>query len=530
MVSAVSLVASVIAGMGAGVLLLSILARGRFKQAARDAAALAAETRTEAAGIVRAAAERASVEGERLAEITAGEIAGERQGLGEYETDLAERERLVESRERQTRDIESRLGEEDRALERWRETGRRLDERSATAQAELLRRLEAIGGLERREAQAQWIKDQVGRAKLRTMMRMRTAEELLENDAVIASRRIMAVAVDRYDGVGHLERSQNTIQVPDRRTLLTLADTGGAAYAAFLEVVGCELWCDEEAQTLTIRGDDPLGREISRRVLRQLANRSISSPQKVRNIAGHVIGEVEREVQNAAKKAARVLAVEPMHPEIANLVGRLKFRLSYSQNQWKHAIEVGYFCGMLAAEMKLDVKQARRGGLLHDIGKAMTHDHEGSHAVLGAEVARRCGEDEIIANAIGAHHNDETPNSPIANVVAAADAMSGARPGARRENAASYMGRIQEIQRIAAGFPNVERADIMHAGREVRIVVSGEERADTGSRTRDQTDFPDADLQPLAKEIARALEREITYAGQIRVTVIRESRSVAIAR
>ncbi len=530
MISAVSAVASVIAGLGAGGLLLSLLARGRLKQAERDAASLASQTHNESTRLTQEADAQADVQRERLARERVAEAERERQELEEYETELRERERLVDSRERQTRDIESRLVHDEETLERLRVKAHALGERSDQARAGILQQLEARAALGRQEAEAQWIKDRVSRAKLQAKMRVRAAEELADQESILDSRRIMACAVDRYNGVGHLERVQNTILIQDKRTLLALGDQEGPGHAAFVEAIGCELWCDEEAQTLTIRGDDPLAREISRRVLRQLANRSISSAQKVRSIASHVQGEVDREVHNAAKRAVRVLGLEQVDPEIMNLVGRLKFRLSYSQNQWKHAIEVGHLAGMLAAEMKLDVQLARRCGLLHDIGKAMTHSHEGSHAVLGAEVARRCGEQEVVANAIGSHHNDEPMNSPYALLITAADAMSGARPGARRENAASYMGRIQEIQRIATGFPNIERADIMHAGREVRIVVAGEERGDVDDRGHDQAPVSDADLRPLAREIAERLERELTYAGQIRVTVIRESRSVAIAR
>jgi len=212
-------------------------------------------------------------------------------------------------------------------------------------------------------------------------------------------------------------------------------------------------------------------------------------------------------------------------------VGRLKFRLSYSQNQLKHAIEVGYLAGMIAQELGLNVLQARRGGLLHDIGKAMTHDHEGSHAVLGAEVARRCGEEEIIANAIGSHHNDEPMETPIAHIVTAADAISGARPGARRETVTLYLDRINSIQKIASRSKAVERVDVMHAGREVRVVIAGQDRGDIEDTDQRSTiDFDDEQLHPLAEEIARELEEEVIFPGQIRVTVIRESRSVSIAK
>jgi ribonuclease Y len=279
-----------------------------------------------------------------------------------------------------------------------------------------------------------------------------------------------------------------------------------------------------------VRGDDPLARELARRVLRQLAALKDCDPDKIRAAARTLKMEVDREVQAAGRRAARVLEVGRLHPDILHLVGRLKYRLSYSQNQWRHSIEVGYLAGMMAEELGLDVAQARRGGLLHDIGKAMTHDHEGSHAVLGAEVARRCGEEEIVANAIGAHHNDEPPKSAIAHIVTAADAMSGARPGARRESVTQYLNRIQDLQRIASRSPAVRRVDIMQAGREVRVVVAGEERgAIDASERHDGPIVADADIQPLAQEIARSIQSELTFAGQIKVTVIRESRSVAIA-
>ena len=221
--------------------------------------------------------------------------------------------------------------------------------------------------------------------------------------------------------------------------------------------------------------------------------------------------------------------MEKVHPDIVSLIGRLKFRLSYSQNQLLHAVEVARLAGVLAEELGLNVKHAMRGGLLHDIGKAMTHDHEGSHAVLGAEVARRCGEMEVIANAIGAHHNDEPMNTPIAYVVTAADALSGARPGARRETASLYLARMQQLADIAhSSGRGVERVDIMHAGREIRLAVPGSEKL-VGEKARESR-YDDAAMIDLAEDLAKTIEEEVIYPGQIRVTVIRESRASAVAR
>ena len=528
-----TLLASLLVGLGGGLLLVRVLGRGLLHQAERDAAALRAQTGAETAALGAEARERAERQRLELERRSRDELARERADLEEYEGELGERESLLASREAQLDGAEeaARVAEE-----RIAALGARADELRAAADAALERTLQGLeerASLTREAALSRTIRERVGRFELATARRLRRAEEQIEQNAVPQSRRVMTVAVDRYQGVGHLERIHNTIAIPDRATLLALGDPGGPAYAVFQERIGCELWCDEEGGSLTVRGDDPLAREVARRVLRQLANRAIGDPDRVREIADTVLDEVHREVHNAARKAARALGLGPMDPAIAELVGRLKFRLSYSQNQWKHAIEVGHLAGMMAEELGLDVGLARRGGLLHDIGKAMTHEREGAHAVLGAEVARRCGEHETVANAIGSHHNDEPPATAIAHVVTAADAMSGARPGARREHAAAYLGRIQDIQRIAAGFPAVERVDIMHAGREVRVVVAGDERGDVDDRAATRHGrqlLRDHDLHPLAQDISRAIEEEITFAGQIRVTVIRETRSVAVAR
>ena len=297
-----------------------------------------------------------------------------------------------------------------------------------------------------------------------------------------------------------------------------------------IEQIGFELrTIAEKKNTLLVQGDNPLAREVARRVIRQLANRSITAPNKVRAISSRTREEVEREVQNAGRKATRIFGMKNVHPEVLELVGRLKFRLSYSQNQLKHAIEVAYLSGLMAEELGLNIAHAQRGGLLHDIGKALTHEREGSHAVLGAEVARRCGEDEVIANAIGSHHHDEPMETPIATIVTAADALSGARPGARRETATLFLERVQQIEEIARRDSGVERVEIMHGGREVRVIVGGQQLGHDAAEQKGKSPIGDEALHPLAEDIAQDIEDEVIYPGQVRVTVIRESRATSIA-
>jgi ribonucrease Y len=458
------------------------------------------------------------------------DLKAEEQDLVDCEAELTEREAVATTREHDMSEVEAEAKAAEAAALKVKEEALLTDAERDELIAKVQAKLEEVSGLSREDAVCQLVLERTEKATLAMQILARDREEIANKEAPESASRLMGTIVDRYDGIGHLERIQNTIEIPDEKALAALADTTGPTYAAFTQAINCELLCDVGQKTATVRGDDPLAREVARRALRQLANRAFVAADKIRAIADQVKDEVEHEVQNAGRKAARQLNLRDIHPEILHLVGRLKFRLSYSQNQLKHSIEVATIAGMLAEELGVDPQLARRSGLLHDIGKAMTHDHEGSHALLGAQVARKCGEREDVANAIGSHHNDEPMSSPLAFVVTAADALSGARPGARRESVTQYVSRIEEIQAIAGRSPAVRRVDVMHAGREVRVIVAGEEKGAIDDAERQGgVVLADRELQPLAAEIARTLEKEVTYAGQIRVTVIRESKAVAIA-
>jgi ribonuclease Y len=279
------------------------------------------------------------------------------------------------------------------------------------------------------------------------------------------------------------------------------------------EISNVKLTIAEDGSAVRLEGQDSFGREIARRTVARVGKHGWKG--EPRKMIEQIKEDLEREVFDLGKRAFKELQIPRAHPDIVKLVGRLNWRTSYTQNQWKHAVEVAFLCGMMASELGLDVRLARRAALMHDIGKSLTHAIDGSHAVIGADYARRLGESELVANAIGAHHTDEPFNSAYAYLVAAADALSGARPGARREQQDNYAEKLADLERIGNGFRGVERAFAVQGGREVRVYVDEQ--------------VQDLRAVELSSEIARKISDEMTFPGQIKVTVIREKRAVEIA-
>jgi ribonucrease Y len=331
------------------------------------------------------------------------------------------------------------------------------------------------------------------------------------------AKRIMGIAVGRFAGHYLTERHLSVVPVAARPEL------GEDELRAIEEVLnGVKLAFTDARDGVRLEGLDGVGREVARRALYRIArgngdgNGNGNGRGKARSVARAAADEVGRELDELGRRAFEVLEIPRAHPEIVVLVGRLNFRTSYTQNQWKHAVEAGFLCGMMADELGLDRRVARRAALLHDIGKALTHELDGSHAVIGADYARRLGEPEVVANAIGAHHTEEPFASPYAYLVAAADAMSGARPGARRQNEDNHVARLADLERVSRGFPGVEEAFAVQGGREVRVYVR-EDRVD------------DLGAVQLSTAIADTISRQMVFPGQIKVTVIREFKAVETA-
>ena len=328
----------------------------------------------------------------------------------------------------------------------------------------------------------------------------------------------MEIAAGRYQNHFLTERNISNIRIEPAVAEVLVADDG-SVHHAIEQVANVQLLLAEDHGAVRLDGLDGVGREVARRALAKLAKKPQAAAEarnQPQEFATKIRTQLEQEIRTLGKKAFQVLEVPRAHPEIVELVGALNYRTSYTQNQWLHAVEASFLAGMMAAELGLDEKLARRATLMHDIGKALTHKIEGSHAVIGADIARRLGEPELVANAIGAHHADEPPNSVYAYLVAAADAMSGARPGARREATEGFSTKVEDLERIGRSYRGVLDAHAVHGGRELRVYVR-------------ERDVDDVRVVELSSEIAERVSEELTFPGQIKVTVIRAYEAIATA-
>jgi ribonuclease Y len=356
-------------------------------------------------------------------------------------------------------------------------------------------------------------------ARVAAAQLLRTVDQSgADPEHVRGAKRIMGIAVGRFSGHYLTERLHGLISLPVGMSLEAVAGKDEANLRAIESAANIKLLVTEEKDALRLEGLDGVAREVARRTVTWLGRHQNAAGEAaaVARAARDVAQALDRELMDLGRRAFSSLEIPAAHAEIVALVGRLNYRTSFTQNQWKHAVEAAFLCGMMADELGLDLKVARRAALMHDIGKALTHELDGSHAVIGADYARRLGESEIVANAIGAHHTDEPFSSPYAYLVAAADAMSGARPGARRQMEDNYVARLDDLERITRSFRGVEEAYAVQGGREVRIYVAEDKVDDRGSIE-------------MSAEIARRISAEMTFPGQIRVTVIREMRAVEIA-
>ncbi len=457
------------------------------------------------------------------------------------ELELKSKDELIKKRDELEAEAARRRAEmeknEDRAQKRREELDRRMDklERDQQAlnkrQSQLDRRsadldkregqqvaeLERIAQLSQEEAKAQLLATVETSARADMARTIRQIEDEAKAEGERRARELIAVAIQRVATDQVQELAVSVVTIPSDEMKGRIIGRNGRNIRAFEMAAGVDVIVDDTPEAVTISSFDPIRREVARRSLAKLIGDGRIHPAHIEKLVDDCRRDVESAIKEAGEEAAYEAGVPGLHPEVLRLLGRLKFRTSFGQNQWGHAIETSLLAGVLAAEMGADVAMAKAGGLLHDLGKAIDHEVEGTHAAIGAEFARRHGVSPKIVNCIAAHHHEVNQESVEAVIVEVADAISGSRPGARRESLDLYVKRIRTLEEIATSYKGVEQAYALQAGREVRIIVEPEQVDDLGAIE-------------LSKSIAKKIEETMQYPGQIKVTVIREKRATEYAK
>ncbi len=377
--------------------------------------------------------------------------------------------------------------------------------------------LERVAGFDSRAAKDELLQRVEDEARRDAMVLVRDIETRAREEADRRARRILATAVQRMAGSVVNETATSVVQLPSEAMKGRIIGRDGRNIRTFEAVTGVDLIVDDTPEAVSVSSFDPVRREVARLALVRLVEDGRIHPASIEEALEKATAEVEQSIKDAGEWAMLEVGVSRVHSELVTLLGRLKYRTSYGQNVLSHLVESSHIAGMLAAELGIDPEEAKRAAFLHDLGKAVTHEVGGSHALIGAEIARRFGEEAGIVHAIEAHHNEVEPRTLTAVIVQAADSVSAARPGARSERFESYVRRLERLEELAGSFDGVERVFAMQAGREVRVVV------DPGT-------VDDAAAADLARSVARRLEADLQYPGQIEVTVIREYRAKDYAR
>jgi ribonucrease Y len=478
-------------------------------RAATDAEQLRARAVAEAEGIVRRATEAAeqATQGRREVE---EEIRAVKEEIRELRGDLERRELRLSEREQ-------RLDDETRRLEERRQG---LDERATTlaeADVQVQTELQRVAGLTADQAKAELVSAMENQAKREAAVIVRDIENEARAEADKRARKIVTLAIQRVSVEQTSESVVSVMHLPGDEMKGRIIGREGRNIRAFESVTGVNLIIDDTPEAVLLSCFDPVRREIARLTLERLVADGRIHPQRIEDAYERGKAEIELLCQRAGEDAMTELGITDMHPELIVLLGRLRYRTSYGQNVLQHLIESAHIAGMMASELRMDSLLLKRCTVLHDIGKALTHEVEGSHALIGAEIARKYGESDDVVHAIEAHHNEVEVHTVEAVLTQAADAISGGRPGARRESLEMYVKRLERLEQIASERDGVEKVFAMQAGREIRVMVKP-----------DRVD--DIQAQVIARDIAKQVEEELTFPGQIRVTVVRESRATEFAR
>ena len=438
------------------------------------------------------------------------EVEREEKRVQDREIVLDRKFDVLEQREKDVGRRGSELGRKEKSIaEREQELDKLVGEER--------RRLEALAGMSVEQAKAELIHRLEAEAEADAANRLREIRETARRNAEREARKIVALAVQRIAAEQTAEIAVSAVSLPNDEMKGRIIGREGRNIRAFELATGVDVIIDDTPDTVVVSCFDPVRREVARLALEKLVSDGRIHPGRIEEVVNKARREVDAGIIETGEQAAYETGITGLHPELIKLIGRMKWRTSYGQNILSHSKEVAFLAGIMAAELGLDVPMAKRGALLHDVGKVLTHEHEGTHVQLGVEVATKYGEHPLVVNCIAAHHDDVPHESEVSVLVQAADAISGSRPGARREAFETYVKRLEGLERIASSYRGVDKVFAIQAGREIRVLVTPE-------------DVDDVRMSSLSEEIARRIEAELQYPGQIKVVVIRETRAVDFAR
>jgi ribonuclease Y len=516
-----TLVGGVVAGVVVGVVIALVLIRNSanstLKKSQTEATDVVAKAKSEALELVRKAELEGKSEYLKIKETAEKEVEGVRKEMREQEQRLQKREDILDRKldtlgikEKNLENLERSLADRKKNVEGKE---KQLDETLAQ-QKDMLLRITNMSTDEARQLVLSRVENEV---RHDTALLVQRIEDQAKDEAKIKSTNILLQAMQRYAAEVTSEGTTKSVEIPSDDMKGRIIGREGRNIRAFEQATGVDVIIDDTPGVITVNCFDPVRREVAKITMEKLIADGRIHPARIEEIVDLTQKEIENNIRAMGKKAVLECNIQGVHPKVVEMLGRLHYRTSYGQNVLRHSIEVAFLSQMIADELGLDGTMARRAGLLHDIGKSMDHDQEGGHPAIGMEFCRKLGEPESILNVIGGHHNDIPSTTPFTPIVMAADAISGARPGARRETLERYIKRLQELEGIATSFPGVRQAFAIQAGREVRVIVDPERCDDATSRL-------------IARDIAKRIQAEMTYPGEIRVTVLREVRAVDFAR
>jgi ribonuclease Y len=438
------------------------------------------------------------------------EVEKEERRLGERETTLDRKFDVLDQRDKDLSRRASDFGRREKIVADREEELRKLV-------AEERQRLEQLAGMSAHDAKAELMRRLEEEAQADAANKLREIRERARRDAEREAKKIVALAIQRIAAEHTAESTVSAVSLPSDEMKGRIIGREGRNIRAFELATGVDVIIDDTPDTVVVSCFDPIRREVARLALEKLVSDGRIHPGRIEEVVNKSRREIDQQIIELGEQAAYEVGVHGLHPEIIKLIGRMHWRTSYGQNILQHSKEVAWLAGIMASELGLDAAMAKRGALLHDVGKVLTHEHEGTHVQLGVEVCTKYGENPMVVNCVAAHHDDVPHESEISVLVQAADAISGSRPGARREAFETYVKRLEGLEKIASSYKGVDKVFAIQAGREVRVIVTPD-------------DIDDVRMGTLTEEIARRIEAELQYPGQIKVVAIRETRAVDFAR